>query len=284
MNFKAAVFDFDGTITEKGVYSPSPEMISALVDLSRKMPIAFCTGRQFESFEKRCLDLVLAAIPDSEHEGFLKNLYLMAENGAIGYFYNGQEFEEFYRVAWPEKFVAKAEMKERLRVAVEGYGDVYDDAHKVVIVMRTRLHDHDNRDINEVYRLSGEIYKIVTGLLSSIDPEYERFLHVGDSGLGVIVGPADGDKDIAVKYLADFLSRQRGISFGENAREILAVGDSPGFGGNDYYFLSGRFGTPYSVSDVIHEDRLLNYVFGEDGVRMVHGGGTLFLIKTLLKE
>ncbi len=283
MNFKAAVFDFDGTITEKGVYSPSPEMISALVALSRKMPIAFCTGRQFESFEKRCMKLVLAAIPKSEHEGFLKNLYLMAENGAIGYFYNGKEFEEFYRVDWPEKFVAKTEMKERLRVAVEGYGDVYDDAHKVVLVMRTRLHDHDNRDINEVYRLSGEMYKIVTRLLSSIDPEYERFLHVGDSGLGVIVGPADGDKDIAIKYLADFLARQRGISFGENAREILAVGDSPGFGGNDYYFLSGRFGTPYSVSDVIHEDRLLNYVFGEDGDRLVHGGGTLFLINTLLK-
>ncbi len=282
MNFKAAVFDFDGTITEKGVYSPSPEMISALVDLSRKMPIAFCTGRQFESFKKRCLDLVLAAIPESSHEEFLKNLYLMAENGAIGYFYNGRDFEEFYRVDWPEKFVAKAEMKERLRVAVEGYGDVYDDAHKVVIVMRTRLHDHDNRDINEVYRLSGEIYKIVTGLLSSIDPEYERFLHVGDSGLGVIVGPADGDKDIAIKYLADFLSRQRGISFGSTAREILAVGDSPGFGGNDYYFLSGRYGTPYSVSDVIHEDRLLNYVFDGEN-RLLHASGTLLLIKTLLK-
>lgn len=282
MNFKAAVFDFDGTITERGVYSPSPEMISALVALSGKMPIAFCTGRQFESFEKRCLELVLAAIPKSSHEEFLKNLYLMAENGAIGYFYNGKAFEEFYRVDWPEKFVAKADLKEQLREAVAGYGDVYDDAHKVVIVMRTRLHDHDNRDIEEVYRLSGEIYKIVTGHLAKIDADYSRFLHVGDSGLGVIVGPADGDKDIAIKYLADFLARQRGISFSETAREILAVGDSPGIGGNDYYFLSGRFGTPYSVSDVIHEDRLLNYVFDGDK-RLFHASGTLLLIRTLLK-
>lgn len=284
MNFKAAVFDFDGTITEKGVYSPSPEMISALVALAKKMPIAFCTGRQFESFEKRCIELVLEQIPRGEHAGFLKNLYLMAENGAIGYFYNGKEFEEFYRVDWPSKFMEREEMKRKLNEVIGENGSVYDDAHKVVLVMRTRLHDVDNRDINEVYSLSGRIYRIVVEFLKDLDPDYENFLHVGDSGLGVIVGPANGDKDVAIKYLADFLEKKRGLQFSENAREILAVGDSPGPGGNDFYFLSGRYGTPYSVSDVIHEDRLLNFVFGSDKERLKHAEGTLLLVRTLIEN
>ena len=51
--FKAAMFDFDGTVTEKGSIAPSAEMAKFLYELACRMPIAFCTGRQKSSFEAR---------------------------------------------------------------------------------------------------------------------------------------------------------------------------------------------------------------------------------------
>ncbi|MFH1284146.1 MAG: hypothetical protein ABIH78_00980, partial [Candidatus Peregrinibacteria bacterium] len=186
MKFKAAMFDFDGTITEKGEVGPSKKMADMLVALSHKMPIAFCTGRQLESFEKRAIGFLVKEIDSHALQGFFENLYLFAENGAIGYRFNTDldRFEEFYRVPFPEKFAKRDELMDRLDEAVKGYGEVYREAHRIVVVMRTKLFDVPAEviDMDEVYELSRKMYKICVSLLKSMDENFEKYLHVGDSG------------------------------------------------------------------------------------------------------
>lgn len=284
MNFKAAIFDFDGTVTKKGIYAPSQKMADVLVKLAKKIPIAFCTGRQLESFEKRGLGHLIAEIKPGERNKFLRNLFLFAENGAVGYFFDTKKgnFSQFYKVDWPENFIKKSKLKRILSEAIKDYGDIYENAHRVVIVMRTRLHDQKDRDIEEVYQLSEEIFKITVKTLKKIDPKYEKFLHVGNSGIGVIVGPANGDKDVGIKKFGEYLEQKCGLKFSQKLREILVVGDSPQKGGNDFYFLKGSYGTPFTVGYYNKKLKFPKPVISEKGQRLLHETATLKLINSLL--
>jgi len=286
MQYKAAMFDFDGTITEKGQYYPSKEMVDTLVQLSQIMPIGFCTGRQLESFERHGLDEILQQIDPSKQEKFLENLYLFAENGAVGYDFNiGQnKFEEFYRVSWPKQFIEREELKTRINEAVIDYGDIYENAHRVVIVIRTKLHDVDNRDINEVYKLSEKIYEVSINTLKNISPDYEKYLHVGNSGIGVIIGPADGDKDHGIIEFARILKERRNFEFNDKLREIIVFGDSGHIGGNDHFFLKGEVGSAYSVGEFYNKNSYPKPVIDSNGKRLLHATGTMhFLNREIIK-
>lgn len=284
MNFKAAIFDFDGTVTKKGIYAPSQKMADVLVKLAKKIPIAFCTGRQLESFEKRGLGHLLKEIRPKERNKFLRNLFLFAENGAVGYFFDTKKgnFSQFYRVDWPENFVNKEKLKRILTEAIKNYGSIYENAHRVVIVMRTKLHDQEDRNIEEVYQLSEKIFKITVKTLKKISPKYEKFLHVGNSGIGVIVGPANGDKDVGIKKFAQYLRQKNRFNFGKKLREILAIGDSPQKGGNDFYFLKGSYGTPFTVGYHNEKIKFPKPVINKKGQRLLHETATLKLINSLL--
>ncbi len=275
------MFDFDGTITEKGQSCPSAEMVDTLVRLSQKMPIGFCTGRQLESFERHGLDEILEQINDDKREKFLENLYLFAENGAVGYDFHPEKhkFEEFYRVPWPKDLIDRDELKKMVNKAVVEYGDIYENAHRVVIVIRTKLHDVDKRDINEVYKLSEKIYEVSKTLLAKISPNYEEYLHVGNSGLGVIIGPANGDKDHGILEFAKILKERRNFEFNEKLREIIVFGDSGHVGGNDHFFLKGDLGSPYSVGEFYSKNSYPKPVIDSNGKRILHAKGTIHFLE-----
>ncbi len=284
MNFKAAMFDFDGTLTEKGHHSPSKEIADALVNLSQKMPIGFCTGRQLESFERRALSKLLEHVSDEERPRFMENLYLFSENGAIGYDFNPaiKDFEEIYRIEWPSEFIDREKLRTILNEEVKEYGEILYNAHKIVVVMGTKFYYEDKPAIDKVYELADKIYDVVLGVLKKINPDYLKYVHVGNSGIGVIISPANGDKDEAVEQFGKFLSENRGMKFDSKYSEILTAGDSAQVGGNDFYFLSGRFGTPYSVGEILPDNPKLQSVKDENGKRILHSKGTLKLIQTLL--
>ncbi|MBP9771292.1 HAD-IIB family hydrolase [Candidatus Gracilibacteria bacterium] len=284
MNFKAAMFDFDGTLTEKGHHSPSKEIADALVNLSQKMPIGFCTGRQLESFERRALSKLLEHVSDEERPRFMENLYLFSENGAIGYDFNPaiKDFEEIYRIEWPSEFIDREKLRTILNEEVKEYGEILYNAHKIVVVMGTKFYYEDKPAIDKVYELADKIYEIVIEVLKKINPDYSKYVHVGNSGIGVIISPANGDKDEAVEQFGKFLSENRGMKFDAKYSEILTAGDSAQVGGNDFYFLSGRFGTPYSVGEILPDNPKLQSVKDENGKRILHSKGTLKLIQTLL--
>ena len=279
------MFDFDDTVTEKGQYEPPLRLRNALVELSQKMPLGFCTGRQWESFERHGLAELLKGIDSERKKTFLENLFLFAENGAIGYEFDAEarKFGEFYRVEWPKELVDREYLQKTLSEAIKDYGQVYDNAHRVVVVMRTNLHDVVDRKVEDVYDLSEKIYEVCLKILRKISADFEEFVHVGNSGIGVIIGPKDGDKDEAIRRFGEYLGKKRNIKFDDGFRNILVAGDSPQPGGNDYYFLSGKYGTPFNVSDGDVYNGFLKPVLGAKGERLVHSKGSLYLVKKLLK-
>ncbi len=284
MKYRAAIFDFDGTVTEKGVYSPSQEMADALVDLAHQMPIAFCTGRQLESFLHRGLGVLMEEIVPEKRESFLKNLFLMAENGSVGYYYDEQtaNFKEFYKVEWPEAFVPRVKLMKMVDEAVKEHGEVYYNAHKVIIVVRTNLHNYDERNVEDVYALSDKIYEVLVDLMQEFDKDFERHVHVGNSGIGCLICPAKGDKDRGVREFADFLRKNRGMEFDEEAREILVIGDRPQPSGNDYYLLKGDVGSPFTVGCLVDGAEFPKPVLDSSGKRLQNAVGTLHMIRGIL--
>lgn len=278
MDFKAAMFDFDGTVTPEGVHYPDREMVGALVQLAGLMPVAFCTGRQLESFEEHAGSELIS--------GLGNNLYLIAENGSVGYYFNAEsgKFEEFYRVNWPSSFIDREELMEKLNTAVQEYGEVYHDAHRVIIVLRTKQANMpvEKRDIKVINQLSGKIFEIVKKFLHDIDPEYENYIHVGNSGIGVVLCPANGDKDNGILEFGRYLNKNRGISFAPEFRKIMVVGDRPEKGGNDHLFLNGKYGTPFTVGAVIGKNEFPKPVFDANGQRLLHDKGTLHLIRSVV--
>ncbi|MBI5754146.1 HAD hydrolase family protein [Candidatus Peregrinibacteria bacterium] len=282
--FKAAMFDFDGTLTEKGENYPPKEVADALVNLSQKMPIGFCTGRQLESFKARALSHLLEQVNEEEKPRFIKNLYLFAENGALGYDFDStkNDFEEIYRVKWPEEFIEREKLRSILNEEIKEYGQILYNAHEIVVVMGSKYYYEENPNIDKVYELSGKIYEITLKVLAKINPEYERFVHVGNSGIGVLISPAQGDKDSAIEKFGQFLEQTRGLNFEKDYRDVLVAGDSAQVGGNDFYFLNGRFGTPFSVGEILPQNSSLQSIFDDAGNRLLHADGTLKLIKSLL--
>ncbi len=275
------MLDFDGTVTEKGKYYPTQKMADLLFEITMKMPIAFCTGRQLESFWRRIHGLV-EEISEDKRRDFLQNLYLMAENGAIGYYYDFDEdnYVEFYRAKWPEQFIERMEFMKEMASLIDDIGAVYDDAHRIVVVMRTNAHESgDHKVISEI---SQQIYERVVDYLEEKYPGYSEFLHIGNSGLGVVVGPADGDKDRGIEEFAKYLMKEKKMTFVEKYRDILVVGDSPQKGGNDYYFLNGRFGTPYTVESYNKDLEWPKPVIDHEGKRLHNSEGTEYLIKKFL--
>lgn len=288
MDFKAAMFDFDGTVTAKGVYFPDQPTADLLVELARKMPIAFCTGRQLESFEHHGLNELLNEIDPDHKAVFLENLYLVAENGAIGYFFDMKRgaFEEFYRIEWPSEFIDKELFVSDVAGLISGLGEVFDSSgvfgvsHRVVVVLQP-VRDENTR-IEDVYSASTAIYGRVRDYLAGVDADFEKYVHVGNSGIGVVIGPANGDKDHGVIEFGDYLAENRGFEFSETFEEILLVGDSPQIGGNDHYFLNGKFGSPYTVGPYDESLPLPKPVLDLDGRRLLNDEGTRYLINSIL--
>jgi HAD superfamily hydrolase (TIGR01484 family) len=277
MNYKAVMFDFDGTVTEKGRPVPSEKMARTIIAVAKKVPVAFCTGRQLKSFKEHGVLEFLKYLRKDEISSFLNNLFLISENGAIGYFYNQKQhkFAPFYRGKWPEKFIKRKTFRIKWGNKIKKFAEFL--THKIIVV--TVIKNHSNLPINQVYAASDKLYKMCHEFFRELSPSYEKYLHIGNSGLGVLVGPADWDKDGGIKRFASFLSKKRGIKFSKNAKEILVVGDSAKKSGNDYYFLRGDYGTPFTVGSHDKSKKLPNMVIGRDGKKLLHEKGTRFLLE-----
>lgn len=271
--------DFDGTVTEKGNKYPSKKMVEVLFRTAKKVPIAFCTGRELGGFVEHGLKTILKEIKkEVEAQKFLRNFCVLAENGSIGYFFDEKtnRFKEIYHVKWPKKFFSRKKLLGKLQKVIGKNGKVM-NVHQISVVMRSHLSSDDK--IKKVYERSEKNYKAVTKFLSKIDPDYEKFLHVGNSGIGIIVLPANGDKDNGIKRFAEYLFKNKKIKFSENFKEIMCIGDQPKYSGNDHYLLKGKYGTPFTVGDY-EKNKILPFpVLNKQGKRLLHAKGTAYLLQ-----
>jgi len=283
------MFDYDGTLTRRGEFVPSDELVATLDKIAASgVPVAVCTGRQLESFERRFGPHFEQLSPEAQ-----KNFYLFGENGAIGYKYDfdQKKFVEIYMGAWPLE-IPKDLFRDDLMKAMADIAE-YVDGHRIPFVLRPINALHIS--IEEVHKGSDLIFEALDKFIPAYEyhnDEHEKtyrasdFLHYGNSGLGCIVVPAQADKDSAIKAFYEYLSREGIVDFEEDdgkCREIMVVGDNPGVGGNDHFFLKGTYGTAYSVGriedDAPEEAEFPIKVLDENGERLFHGEGTLYLLK-----
>lgn len=159
--------------------------------------------------------------------------------------------------------------------------------HKIPIVLRAKDLD---LSIDETYKVSSQIYKLTMEYIKKFPyKNIRKIMHVGDSGLGCLICPANGDKDIAIKAFGEFLAEKRGVEFGKRHkrfRKIIVVGDNPQKGGNDHYFLNGTYGTAFSVSERCRSKFFgMPYLVKDDNKHLLFNDkGSLYLLKNLLRN
>ena len=281
--FKALMVDFDGTITEKGVNQIDPGIVKEFARLLKAdFPVAICTGRQLDSFKRRIKPLH-EYLEKHRLLSKLKNLYLIAENGAIGYYYDPttKRYKIFHKADWPKDF-PKKKFETGLIKATKKFARLLD--HKIPIVLRPKDME---LNVHDTYKMSDEIYKSILKYIKKFPYKNTRkIMHVGNSGLGCLVCPANADKDSGIKAFHDFLFTKRDVQFNKkdkHIREIIVVGDNPQKGGNDHYFLNGKYGTAFSVCERCREKffKMPYLVRDEKGKLLFNNKGTLFLVKRL---
>ncbi|MBU1151890.1 hypothetical protein KJ632_03645 [Patescibacteria group bacterium] len=267
MKFKAVMCDFDGTITNPGVNYPSEKMARVLIETAKRVPVAICSGREMASFKLHGIEVFEEYLNEGEGQEFWPNFYFVAENGGIGYRYVEGEYVPFYEDEWPDDVLGREYLMDLLAARIVGFGGIL-CKHRVPIV----LHANHGESIEETREHSAAMHQIAVKALEELLPDYEKHFHVGDSGIGVLIVPAGADKDNGVKRFGEFLG------LGGDFREILVIGDSAERGGNDYYFLNGRYGTAYTVGSY---DQGLEWPrpVQRDGERLMNEEGTMFLLE-----
>lgn len=234
--FRAAIFDYDGTLTDPHFGSQPPQELCLMLQrLSREIPMALCSGRVLSHALPK-LQLLLG-----EHFSELqKNWFLFLENGGVGYRFENGEYVEMYHVAWPEMLFPKAKFDELIQEFFAGKVD-YIDLQPSCVVM-SPLHYHTLAPA-ELLEAVDDLEKMASEFFEKY--ELNSFLRIGNSAVGLIFYGKDGDKDRGTQEFGKLL----GLSV--PYREILAVGDRPVGNGNDRAFLCGEFGTPFTVGDVV---------------------------------
>jgi hypothetical protein len=293
MKFKAAMFDFDGTITKKGLWEPDPRVVAEFGRLlDGGFPIAICTGRQLSSFDKR---FTKASNYLKEHFGeeVFKNFYYFGENGSVGYEYagvgggeDGTCWKRFYLADWPSE-VPKEKFETGLIDLLKDKAEFLTHLVPIVIGPIGRM----EMKIEDVYDLSDELYHLAFKYMKEFETvgggNALDYLRIGDSGLGCLIVPVNGDKDSSVPIFHNLL-KDRGFEFADGCeegecREILVVGDNGMTGGNDYYFLNGRYGTAYCVGEEIDEGvQWPKQVLDADGKVLLNSDGVVHLLKEIV--
>lgn len=269
--FTACMFDFDGTLVERGYHMPVPAYISeVLQEVSRKVPMAVCTTRPFPDAIKHAKELFGAAFDEVK-----SNWSWFCESGSAGYVYreSTDSYEELYRVPWPQKTMSRLQFEEVVREAFAS--DVSGmSLHPSVIILRPK--DYDGMNGDQMADVCHYLEKKGLALLK--DHGLEDTIRLANSSLGVFFFNPEGDKNRGVAEYGAFL-RSKGVALDEHLREILVFGDRPMRYGNDEYFLNGELGTAVNVGEHELARTDLISVIDDDGVRLMGPRAVEFLLR-----
>ncbi|OIP81447.1 hypothetical protein COW94_04395 [Candidatus Peregrinibacteria bacterium CG22_combo_CG10-13_8_21_14_all_44_10] len=242
-----------------------------MADLSLKMPIAFGTGRIMEHLQGH-IEQILRFSKDPETTK--KNWYIIGENGGAGHWYNpdSKSYEEFYRVDWDSSLIDRQKLKALISKEAK-------QLIESISINQTQFLIRPYREgvpIGQVAKNTAKIKEIADTIMRSYKGHNE--FEVLDSSIAVHINPKTANKDLGVRMYAKLLSAKLGIQSGESARDIMVIGDQAGPGRNDYEFLKGDIGTPFTVGDLDHVAEWPLPVF--DGDNVIKGPeGTLYLIE-----
>lgn len=271
--YVACMFDYDGTLIERGYRMPLPEYMPALLqETSRKAFMAICTARPFPAAFKHAHQIL------GEHFDELKTQWVwICENGGAGYAYDADsdDFKEFYRIRWPETTMPYVEFQQIVTKLFQGHVSEI-DVHESVIILRPK--DLSSLSVEEITYSCETLERMGLDLIKHYHLEDE--IRLGNSSLGIIFYGVDADKDRGIYEFGTYLQR-KGVETVQPFRNIICFGDRPVPHGNDEHFLSGRYGVPVNVGDtLLPQDHLIS-VIDKDGVRLVGPRATSYLLSQL---
>jgi len=264
-SYKAVAFDIDGTLTPFGRWTIPESLRETLLAIPPTIPLAFCSGRSLDHVQGK-LTSICGETENPESQ--LKRWYILAENGGAAYEYKPRKHthETFFEIPWPSQHITQDAMEAFIK---DKYG-----WHVIIMI----------RDHSMVIRYPDWIYLFprATRILSrhiakSLRKLFEKmgldgdFL-VEDSGIGNLIIPKESGKGKVIKVWAKHL----GIA----VEDILVIGDQAKKGENDEEFLSGRYGTAFTVG---HQTKNLHPfpVVDEKGRKVWGPKGTEYLLKKL---
>lgn len=275
--YAACMFDFDGTLVERGVQIPmEASTIATLQEISEKSYMAICTARPFPGAFKHAAEIL-----GTKYEELQKKWFWFCENGGVGYAYDEAhgEFRPFYRAVWPTNTMSRETFNQLVRdTFTELVSEI--DIHESVIILRPEL--HIGMDPVVIEKKCEMLEQVCIRMLK--DNGLEDEIRLGNSSLGIILYGVDADKDRAVQEFGAYLQKHNLVSeknLSEDLHEIIVFGDRPVGHGNDAFFLNGKFGTPVSVGENMPERSDLISVIDEKNERLIGPVATAHLLKKL---
>jgi len=264
-DYKAAAFDVDGTLTEFGKFTIPDYVLETLEKVPLDVPLALCTGRPIDFIHGK-MDKICNATRNPEEQR--RRWWILAENGGAGYYYEPQSegYVKFFEAPWPSEEikmeVLEAHLKDKLGWKIQ---TILRD-HTVLVLYSKWMYLFPRVIKSTSLRNSRKIERLLKkrGL--------DHLLSVQNSGLGTLIIPKTSGKGQAIQKMA----RKLGIPM----KSILCLGDNPQRGGNDEDFLSGDYGTPFSVGPILKKTYPLP-VLNEAHVHMSGPKGVVYLLKKL---
>lgn len=274
-NYTGCLFDIDGTLTIRGDEFMPGFMHQPLAEMALRAPMGVCTARRFShAYEKLAPMFMKSSNPLKSQENWI----LICENGGIGYVFDPvkKKYEEFFRVDFFYDNEQKNNIYEQIKSAL---GDKLGVSFQNEVSLVFRPIRLDDTDREELAKRSHELAMMIKEILPKYDPK--SVLRIGDSGIGVVVFPYTGNKENGTAMFAKYLSKKNGHKFSPNLQEIVVVGDQPIPGGNDEFFLDGKYGTPFTVGEVHPQNLLPLPVYKSDNEIIKGPQGTLTLLQQL---
>lgn len=267
-SFKGIVFDIDGTLTPLSRWVIPSSLCKMLTGLPSSVHLALCTGRAFDDIQLRLAHICQSAF-DSHREQ--KRWALLAENGGVGYIQDPyhSKYTTFFEVAWPKHLITKDAMQAFIKDKFGWHVQVVIRPHSLVV----RFHNWVYFFPKMTRLLSHRMAKKIRHLFSTMGLGKD-FL-VQDSGIGNLIIPEASGKGKAVKRWAQHI----GISL----EDVLVIGDQPAPGENDEEFLSGHYGTAFSVGGLTHHTYPLP-VLDEQRKKLWGPEGTEYLLKKIFTK
>ena len=271
--YSACMFDFDGTLIERGYHMPVPTYISEILQkVSREVPMALCTTRPFADAIKHAHELFGVYFEEMK-----PRWTWFCESGSAGYSFDEStnSFVELYRVPWPQNLTDRTHFEMLIRETFPENLPTM-TVHESVIILRPNGYERMSAEaMNEA---ASELQK--KGLALLRDHGLDDVIRLGNSSLGVFFFCPEGDKNRGTLEFGKLL-RSRGFDLGDELREIILFGDRPMPFGNDEHFLNGELGTPVNVGELQIDRNNLTSVIDDVGERLMGPRATEYLLRKL---
>lgn len=260
--FKAVAFDVDGTLTHFSRFVIPRELAQTLVQIPAHIPRAICTGRDIDFIHTQ-LEHICSHAEDPITERTRWTIF--AENGAKAYHWNRRkkDYETLFEVPWPspyDKAVMEAEIQKHL-------------GRRIVVSVRDHTLVMRNPSWTYLFpKLTRLLSRHNHGRLDTLLKRegWDKDFLIQDSGIGNVLLSRESGKGHAMERWAKHLKIP--------LKDILVVGDQPKEGGNDEDFLSGKYGTPFTVGELTHK-ALPFPVHDQSGHRLKGPEGTQALLE-----